>query len=311
MRRLAVRAPTAFGLNLTLMVQLAPPARLVPQVWLRVKSLLLAPVRLMPVMLRAPLPLLVKVTTLAALVVPTARAAKLRLAGDKDTAVPVPLKLTVCGLVGSESLRRRLAVRAPAPFGLKLTLRVQLAPPARLVPQVLVWAKSLLLAPTRLMPVMLRAVLPLLVKVTTLAGLVVPMTRVGKLRLLADKETAVPVPLKLTLCGLLVALSVRVREPVRVPAAVGLKVTVMLQLAPPARLVPQLLVWAKSPLAVILLRLKADCPVLDKVRVFGLLGVPRSLVPKLKLEADSFATGPVPVAPSTTRRMRLLALSAM
>jgi hypothetical protein len=49
----------------------------------------------MPVMLRAVLPLLVKVTTLAALVVPTARAAKLRLAGDKDTAVPVPHKLTV------------------------------------------------------------------------------------------------------------------------------------------------------------------------------------------------------------------------
>jgi hypothetical protein len=162
-----------------------------------------------------------------------------------------------------------------------------------------------------LMPVRLRALLPLLVKVTVLAAPLVPIARVGKLRLLADKETAVPVPLKLTLCGLLLALSVRVSEPVRLAAAVGVKVTVMVQLAPAARLVPQVLVWAKSPLAVMLLRLKADWPVLDKVRVFGLLVVPTSLVPKLKLEADSFATGPVPVAPSTTRRMRSLDESAM
>jgi hypothetical protein len=87
------------------MVQLAPPARLVPQVWLRVKSLLLAPVRLMPVRLRAPLPLLVKVTSLAALVVPVARVGKLRLFGDKETAVPMPLKLTLCGLFPALSVR--------------------------------------------------------------------------------------------------------------------------------------------------------------------------------------------------------------
>ena len=150
-------------------------------------------------------------------------------------------------------------MRAPAPFGLNLTLMVQLAPPARLVPQVWLRVKSLLLAPVRLMPVRLRAALPLLVKVTSLAALVVPMARVGKLRLFGDKETAVPMPLKLTLCGLLPALSVSVSVPLRGPAAVGLKVTRMVQLAPPARLVPQLLVWAKSPLAVMLVMSKADC----------------------------------------------------
>ena len=47
------------------------------------------------------------------------------------------------------------------------------------------------------------------------------------------------------------ALSVIVRVPVRVPVAVGLKVTEMLQLAPAATLVPQVLVSAKSPEAAI------------------------------------------------------------
>jgi len=41
-----------------------------------------------------------------------------------------------------------------------------------------------------------------------------------------------------------VALSVTVIVPVRVPTAVGVKVTLMEQLAPAAREVPQLLVWA-------------------------------------------------------------------
>ena len=55
-----------------------------------------------------------------------------------------------------------------------------------------------------------------------------------------------PVPERLTVCGLPVALSVRVTAAVRVPAAVGLKVTLIVQLAPAATLAPQLLVWAKS-----------------------------------------------------------------
>ena len=44
--------------------------------------------------------------------------------------------------------------------------------------------------------------------------------------------------------GLPVALSVMVMAPVRVPVAVGVKVTLMEQLAPAAREAPQVLVWA-------------------------------------------------------------------
>ena len=59
-----------------------------------------------------------------------------------------------------------------------------------------------------------------------------------------------PVPVRLAVRGLPVALSVMVTVALRVPAAVGLKVTLMVQLAPTARLVPQVLVEAKSPLLV-------------------------------------------------------------
>ena len=59
---------------------------------------------------------------------------------------------------------------------------------------------------------------------------------------------AVPVPVRLAVCGLLVALSVTVNVPLRVPVAVGVKVTLIVQLVPPATLVPQLFVCPKSPL---------------------------------------------------------------
>ena len=57
-------------------------------------------------------------------------------------------------------------------------------------------------------------------------------------------------PVRLAVWGLLVALSVTVKVPLRVPVAVGEKVTLMMQLAPAATLAPQLLVCAKSPLLV-------------------------------------------------------------
>ena len=58
-----------------------------------------------------------------------------------------------------------------------------------------------------------------------------------------------PMPVKLTVCGLPLALSVTVKVPVRVPVVVGRKVTLIVHLAPAASELPQLLVWAKSPLS--------------------------------------------------------------
>ena len=57
----------------------------------------------------------------------------------------------------------------------------------------------------------------------------------------------IPVPARLTCCGLPPALSVMFKVAERLPLAVGVKVTVNVQLAPVATEVPQLLVCAKSP----------------------------------------------------------------
>jgi hypothetical protein len=56
----------------------------------------------------------------------------------------------------------------------KVTLIVQLADGARVVPQLLVSAKSVLALPVTAMLEMLKLALPVLVKVTDWAGLVVP-----------------------------------------------------------------------------------------------------------------------------------------
>jgi hypothetical protein len=77
----------------------------------------------------------------------------------------------------------------------------------------------------------------------------------------AVKVKSSPVPVSATLCGLPTALSVMVRAPVLVPPAVGLKVTLRVQLLPAATLAPQVFVWEKSPLAVMLVMLRTTLPV--------------------------------------------------
>ncbi len=85
---------------------------------------------------------------------------------------------------------------------------------------------------------------PVLVRVTCCVALVVRKSCVGKVRLVVDSVTtgAVPAPERAAVCGLPTALSFTLTVAVRVPVAVGVKVTEIVQLAPPARLVPQVLV---------------------------------------------------------------------
>jgi len=58
---------------------------------------------------------------------------------------------------------------------------------------------------------------------------------------LGESFAVVPMPLSATFCGLPLALSVMLSAAVRVPDAVGLKVTLTVQLAPAANELPQ--VW--------------------------------------------------------------------
>jgi len=88
--------------------------------------------------------------------------------------VPTPNKLNTCG-PGALSVIVTIADRPPLAEGVKITLIVQLAPAARLVPQVPLLAKSPALAPSRLIPLMLiGAARPLLVSVIVRVALTWP-----------------------------------------------------------------------------------------------------------------------------------------
>ena len=157
--------------------------------------------------------------------------------------MPLPDKLTACGLPLALSLMLSEAVSLPLAVGVNVTLIVQLAPAASELPQVLVWAKALALAPVIATLVMLNVAVPLFVRVTVEAALLVPTAWLLKETLVGERLTAgaVPVPERLTVCGLPLALSVMLTEAARLPVAVGVKVTLMPQFAPAPTVLPQLL----------------------------------------------------------------------
>jgi hypothetical protein len=262
--RLALRLPVALGLKLTEIEQLAPGARVEGesgQVFVCAKSPASAPVIPIELIVSAPLPELVRVTLCAELVVPTCCWPKLRLVGEKLTAgavaTPVPLSATVCGEAGALSVTETLAPRDPAALGVKVTEIEQLEPAASvegLSGQVFVCAKSPAFVPVIPIELIVRAPVPVLVRVTLCAELVVPTSCWPKLRLVGENVTAgagaTPVPLSPTVCGEPGALSATETLALRLPARVGLKRTEIVQLAPAASVEGesgQVFVCAKSP----------------------------------------------------------------
>jgi hypothetical protein len=183
--------------------------------------------------------------------------------------------------LGALSLNERLPDAAPAAVGVNVTASVQVAAAAtgfgvaHVVPE-LAMAKG----PETAIAVNVRLPLPELVRVTVWELLVVPTGSDGKVGA-ADKLTVgpVPVPLKLTVCGLPLALSVRVRLPEREPLAAGVKVTLITQLLPAAtdalvlQVVP-LAATAKSPVAAMPVKVKDAAPVLVTVTALAALVVP-------------------------------------
>jgi hypothetical protein len=114
-------------------------------------------------------------------------------------------------------------------------------PPGATVEQLLVSVKS----PLDVIFVIDREAVPELVRVIALAVLAVPTFSPAKLRLagaIVSTGAALPTPASKIVCGLFAALSVSVMVPLAFPSAVGVKVTVIAQLAPFERLAGQLLV---------------------------------------------------------------------
>jgi hypothetical protein len=298
--KLPVRVPDAVGENVTLMTQFPPTAREPPQLLVSAKSPLVEIV----VIAKAAEPVFVSVTVCAALVVPTFWLAKVSETGERLAVVvdgvAVPVRPTVCGLPGALSLTLKLPVRVPDAVGVNVTLMAQFPPAARELPQLSVSAKS----PLVMMLVMVRVAVPVFDSVTVCAALVVPTVWLAKVSEVGERLAvvvdSVPVPVRPTVCGLPEALSLTLKLPVRVPDAVGVNVTLMVQFPPAARELPQLLVSAKSPLAMMLLIVRVALPVLESVTVCAALVVPTVWLEKVSELGETLATGAGPEVPKNS-----------
>jgi len=139
--------------------------------------------------------------------------------------------------------------------------------------------------------------------VTDWGALVNPTVVDPKMRLpgVTVALTIVPVPDNATVCGLLLALSVKTKVAVRVPVAVGWNTILAVQLDEAARIAPQkLLTIAKSPVSgpdmeTLVIGMATGLPSL-KVAICTGLDVPTSNVPNVRLvgEAVALPIWPVP-----------------
>jgi hypothetical protein len=130
----AVTAPAAVGVNVTLMVQVLPTARVVPQAEVWAKDDAPAPVMLTAMLLTVVVLLFFSVTVCALLVVLMAWLPKLTVAGERKTglggAVPVPVRGTLCGLEASLSATLSVAVSAAMTDGVNVTAIEHVVPAA-------------------------------------------------------------------------------------------------------------------------------------------------------------------------------------
>lgn len=157
---------------------------------------------------------------------------------------PVPESESVC--VPALSTTVTAPVRVPLAVGVNFTEIVQLPPAAIVLPT----PGQVPVPPKAKFPEMVNGALMVtaeaveLVSVASSTLLVEPTVVLGNVSGFGEMWTVLvvglaPVPVRVTFCGLPEAVSVTETDPVAVPAAVGLKVTLIVQLAPDARLVPQ------------------------------------------------------------------------
>src|ERR1700693_1914906 len=197
----------------------------------------------MPAIASGASPLLMMVTTVAALVVPKRWLANGTLAGDSVAvggAWPVPVRFTDCTLPATPfelSVNFRTAgPLAPAAPGVNVSATVHVLLPAveltvplatQVVPAPATIAKSdaFVLAGSITTLAIVRLAVPVLVNVTVCWALLMLTNWLPKLNAAGTEATgAMPVPFSVTVCVVGLALSVTVKVAVRAPVPLGVKV---------------------------------------------------------------------------------------
>ena len=119
-----------------------------------------------------------------------------------------------------------------------------------------------------------------------------PTSCAGKVKEVGERLAcgALPVPVSAIVSGSPWVLAFMVTAPVRVPIAVGVKVTLRVQLAPAARLALHVFISEKSPLTMMPIMLRAELPLLQSVTVCALLHVPTACAGKVKEAGERVVT---------------------
>lgn len=259
----------------------------------------------------AAVPVLVKVTVCEADAPLIGVDGKVRLLGVMLTetvvaAAPVPLNATVCGELAALSAKLIAAASVPAAAGLKVTVTVQDALTANVVPHVLACENEEAFAPVMLTPETVMLPVPELVRVTAWVADEEPTVVEAKPMPVAESVAtevfaANPVPLNATVCGELVALSAKLTAAVNAPVVAGLKVTVTVQEALLARVAPQVLVWenelALVPVMVTPVTVMEAAPELVSVTPCVADEELTAVEEKLRLVTDRVAAGPAGATP--------------
>jgi hypothetical protein len=232
MDSVALRLPAEAGVNVTVMVQLAPAATELPQLLVWLKLLALAPVMVMPVIVRAAVPGFDSVVDSVPAEVPTSVLANVSVLEVRVAlgAVPVPVSAAVCGEPDALSTTEIAALRLPVAAGVKVTVIMHALSSGRLAGQLLVCEKLLALVPVIEMLVIARAAFPGLARVIVMVAEDAPTMVPGKARGLGlstacGAGAVAPVPVSVTVCGEPDALSATVSVAEKLVAEAGVKLT--------------------------------------------------------------------------------------
>ena len=172
----AVNAPVLVGAKCPWMLQFAPAARVVPQLFANTNEDAFVPATAMLVIDKAAFPLFVTVTDCELLDAPIEVAANEMLVADRDTTgpTPVPVNATLWGELPALSVIVIAAVSGPAVVGAKCPWIEQLVPAARLVPQLLPNTNEEALAPVTEMLEMDSVTVPEFTRIRVCEALIVP-----------------------------------------------------------------------------------------------------------------------------------------
>lgn len=310
----ATIAAAEVGVKTTVTVQLAPAASDVPQVLVEIeKELAFVPLRLMEVIDSADVPALVNIKTCATLLVPTVTVPNASVAGVRAACgavgvTPVQLSADATWGMGDGKFAASVAERTPVAVGVQVTLMVQLAPIASVAGHALVCANELGFVPKIEILLKVSAAVPVFESVSVCEELVVPTVVDGKVSVegaSAGCGTPVTVPASVAVWLPAVALSATVRVAAKLPTEVFTSPSVMLQVAPAASVVPQVLLCVKAvgfaPPSVMEASINVLAPVLVSVAVW--LVAPNDVVAlKTNVEGASVAVteGATPVPDRAT-----------